>query len=52
MMPAFLEPFWAEEITVDDEYLISDGILMRVDTMRQFAPQEMTIDAAEEGARA
>jgi len=46
MMPAFLQPFWAEEITMDDEYLISDRILMRVDTLRQIVPQEMTVDTA------
>ena len=50
MDSAFLEPFWAEEVTMEDGgYMISDRILMRVDTLRWFAPSEMTLDAAEEG---
>jgi len=47
MMPAFLEPFWAEEVTVDDTYLISDAILRRVDTIRR-SPSVPTDDLIDE----
>jgi len=55
MMPAFLEPFWAQLITVEDgEYMISDVPLNRVmsattDLIGDVIDSQVVIDAALDG---